>query len=247
MVDLPISEFRKSILHSIKNHQVTCISGDTGCGKSTMVPQFIVLDAVERSKRVRVIVTQPRRVAAVSLANRISRQLGEDLGSQVGYKIGHEDSSNNKRNIITVATAGYLLKHLGTRPQSVDKYTHIVLDEVHERDMDMDLLNLLVKKILERYSSKIKLILMSATLQANAIVKYFSLHDVIPYSIHVGKSPFQIDTIYLDNLSAILPNFKQLPSIMKSTIDSFNGAAQSQRLAAAKAQALMNLRVAKCC
>lgn len=233
---LPIIEFRDEILQSIARHRVTCITGETGCGKSSMVPQFIVLDAADRGKRVRVLLTQPRRVAAVTLARRISRQLGDDLGSQVGYRIGNEDRTTSKDNLITVATAGYLLQHLSRRPESIKRYSHLVLDEVHERAMDMDLLNLLIKKLFERENLRIKLILMSATLQSDTIINYFFLDDVIPISIHVGQSPFRNSTVYLDSLQTILPNPKQLASVISSALDGFNVAALSGSVSAVKPQ-----------
>jgi len=80
---LPISEFRESIIQSLLINDVLCISGGTGSGKSTMVPQYIALYSLERKERITVLVSQPRRVAAVEIANRISSQIGGDLGQRV--------------------------------------------------------------------------------------------------------------------------------------------------------------------
>jgi HrpA-like RNA helicase len=238
-MSLPIDDFRNEILRSIETNRITCITGETGCGKSSMVPQFIVADSAGRGQRVHVIMTQPRRVAAVTLARRISRQIGSDLGSRVGYKIGSGDRSSTEKNLITVATAGYLLQHLARRPENIRKYTHLILDEVHERETDMDLLNLLIKKILQRERSKIRIILMSATLQAETISSYFSLDAVVPNIIHVGASPFEVSTIFLEDIASILPKSKHISSILSSTVDAFNLASKAGRLSAAKPQVIL--------
>ncbi len=214
-----------------------------------MVPQFLVLDALERSERVKVIVTQPRRVAAVALANRISRQIGGDLGSKVGYRIGAGDRSATKDSLITVATAGYLLKHLSGHPHEIQAYTHIFLDEVHERGIDMDLLNLVLKKILENGAVSFKLILMSATFQAEAVTKYFALDGLLQTSIHVGESPFNVRTLFLDELADYLPWPRQVASMISSAVDRFDNAAQAQNPANAKpiVRSCCNTCAVNCC
>ncbi len=207
-----------------------------------MVPQFLVLDALERNEQVKVMVTQPRRVAAVALARRISRQIGGDLGSKVGYKIGSGDRSATKDSLITVATAGHTLKYFSGQPQKIHEYTHIVLDEVHERGIDMDLLNLLFKKILENGGVGFKLILMSATFQAEAVTNYFALDGISQTSIHVGESPFNVRTIFLDDLAEYMPCPRHLASMISNAVVHFDSAAQAQNLAIAKPHVRLSLK-----
>lgn len=163
---LPIDDHRDKIMVSIAEGPVTCIQGETGCGKSSLVPQFIVEDAEERGVPVKMLVTQPRRIAAVTLARRVAEQRGEEVGKSVGYKIGQGDHVDSKDSKITFVTVGYLLQYLSHNSPLVKRYTHIVLDEVHERSMDADMLNLLIKKLMEAGAwPNSKLVVMSATLQ----------------------------------------------------------------------------------
>ena len=127
---LPIAEHRETILRSIAASRVTCIQGETGCGKSSMVPQFIVDDAAARGAHAKVIVTQPRRIAAVTLASRVAEQRGEAVGGAVGYRIGHGDHVDCDATSITFVTIGYLLQYLCHNPALIRRYTHLVLDEV---------------------------------------------------------------------------------------------------------------------
>ena len=211
MTILPIEEFRESIVESLSINNVLCISGGTGSGKSTMVPQYIVLHSLERQERVRVLVSQPRRVAAIEIANRISSQIGADLGERVHYKVGLQrsgDRSSSNRSLITVATAGYILKYLSHSPTHIRKFTHLILDEVHERDLDMDLLCLVIKKIRSNVTSAFKLIFMSATLQQQKMIEYFAQPGQFYNEIFVGTSPFPVRTVFLEDLASYLTKEK---------------------------------------
>ncbi|EKX32518.1 hypothetical protein GUITHDRAFT_60737, partial [Guillardia theta CCMP2712] len=170
---LPILQFKEKILQEINSNTVTCIQGETGCGKSSMVPQFILDDARARRQRVNVIVSQPRRLAAVALARRVASQNNEKIGKTIGYRIGQGDHVVSMETQVTFVTIGYLLHKLYHNPKTFFKSSHVVLDEVHERGMDSDLLNLLIKKLMENSKSSTKLIIMSATLQANLFSQFF--------------------------------------------------------------------------
>uniref|UniRef100_A0A0G4FQI3 Uncharacterized protein n=1 Tax=Chromera velia CCMP2878 TaxID=1169474 RepID=A0A0G4FQI3_9ALVE len=155
------------VQNSVTKRQVTCITGKTGCGKSTMVP-LLLLEAFNRlpeSLRPRdaegnlmppkIIVTQPRRIAAISLAKRVcdlhARFSGkqERLGDVVGYRIGH-DHVGGKNTKILFVTDGYLLQWIAHNPSHLNGVTHVVLDEVHERSLDSDLVCLMVKMLKQR-------------------------------------------------------------------------------------------------
>jgi HrpA-like RNA helicase len=136
------------------------ITGITGCGKSTQIPKIIW----DSSRSAKIAICQPRRVAAVSLARRVSEELQKELGHPVGYRIGMESVGTHCP--ITYMTYGIFIQDLLYKEDL--PYTHIVLDEVHERSLDMDfcfvtLKNLLNKRI-DDGKKTIKLIVMSATL-----------------------------------------------------------------------------------
>ncbi|EKX43662.1 hypothetical protein GUITHDRAFT_59400, partial [Guillardia theta CCMP2712] len=114
---LPIVQFRDVILEEINNHTVTCIQGETGCGKSSMVPQFILDEARARRRPVNVIVSQPRRLAAVSLARRVASQNNEEIGKTIGYRIGQGDHVVSKDTRVTFVTIGYLLQYFSHHPE----------------------------------------------------------------------------------------------------------------------------------
>lgn len=170
---LPIYAFRDQIIEHIRSHPVTCIRGETGCGKSTKVPQFILEDAINMREggRVSIVVTQPRRIACIALAERVAWERGEELGESVGFKISGE-SSWSRSSILTFMTTGYFLQGLINDPDILSRYSHVILDEVHERSIDADLLSLVVKlqrlsldAIEKTKSQPFKIIVMSATLQ----------------------------------------------------------------------------------
>ena len=203
---LPILEHRSKILDHIRAHKVTCIQGETGCGKSSMVPQFLVEDAQARGERIKVMVTQPRRIAAVSLARRVADQRGEPLGKQVGYRIGQGDHVDGRATLITFVTVGYLLQYLSHNPAQMLKWTHVVLDEVHERTMDTDLLNLLVMKLSQLQRGATRLIVMSATLQAGLFGEYFSPPgEPVAPPIFVGVRRYPVQSVFLEDLCHAIP------------------------------------------
>ncbi|CAK9083967.1 Probable ATP-dependent RNA helicase spindle-E [Durusdinium trenchii] len=198
-LQLPIDEFRDRILRHIRENRVTHIQGETGCGKSTRLPQFILEDAQERGEEIRMVVTQPRRMAAVTLARRVASVLGEDIGQgTVGYRISG-DTIDGKLCFVTV---GYLLQRLVNNPEDFDRYTHVVLDEVHERGVDADLLSMVIK-LLMHCCPTVKLIVMSATLQASLFADYFSSlqrNRKASEVLAVGARCHPVEQLFLDDL-----------------------------------------------
>jgi hypothetical protein len=151
--ELPIDEHRDKILNHIANHRVTCIQGETGCGKSTRVPVYVMEDYFERKRSGKieaddnfmVLCTQPRRIACISLANRVATCMKEKVGESIGYKISGDSHVRPGRTKMIYVTTGYLLQVLVNNPDQIRTYSHLILDEVHERDVDSDLLSLVVK------------------------------------------------------------------------------------------------------
>merc|ERR1719262_1198762 len=194
--ELPIDEHREKIITHINGHRVTCIQGETGCGKSTRVPMFIYEDWIEQlktdpSKPLKVIVTQPRRIACITLAKRVQNLMrAAGHPNAVGYQISGDGSVTSKTKIVFVTT-GYLLQVVVNMPERLREFSHIVLDEVHERDVDSDLLNLVVK--LQMRFMRFHLCIMSATLQGDLFARYFTDHikhkKIVPIFVGVKRFP----------------------------------------------------------
>ncbi|XP_008556380.3 probable ATP-dependent RNA helicase spindle-E [Microplitis demolitor] len=206
--NMTIKTKQEKIVTTIAAEPVTIIQGPTGCGKTTQVPQFIMDYCFKRKQPCNIIVTQPRRIAALSIAKRVSEERDWPLGSIVGYKVGL--SSNVSADTrLTYCTTGVLLQRLITTKTLTD-FTHIIVDEIHERDQDMDFLLLVIRKLLYLNSHKVKIILMSATFDVHKFENYFSSYvgnTLTPATtIDVAKSNyFQIKEYYLDDLLSLRP------------------------------------------
>ena len=163
--DLPIFKMYNDILSNMNKSRFIIISGNTGCGKSTQVPQYIYGQNCES----KILMTQPRRIAAVSIAKRLAQEMGENVGGKIGYHVSMNPKISNDTKIF-VKTTGIFMEELIHR--SLD-YTHIIIDEVHERDIYVDLVLALIKYYFEQNpKSKIKVILMSATIAEDSFAKY---------------------------------------------------------------------------
>eukprot|EP00962_Isochrysis_galbana_P005143 scaffold1408_cov116-Isochrysis_galbana.AAC.3 len=124
---LPALRHRKELLDALREHAIVVVSGDTGCGKSTQVPQFLLED--DRTNKI--VVTQPRRLAARALAERVASERGSTLGRTVGYAVSRDKVTTLGTTRVTFMTVGLLLQLLIFRPQEVEEaFTHIVVDEV---------------------------------------------------------------------------------------------------------------------
>jgi len=174
--ELPIIKYHDDILNKLRTNQVIVIAGETGCGKTTQVPQFIYNDFTKKKKNVIILITQPRRIAAVSIAKRLSVEMKFALGGIVGYHVGMRPEFNANETKILIVTTGIFLQRI-IHEKNLDEFTHIILDEVHERDIDIDFVLVLIKHILKT-NSKIKLILMSATISTHLFANYFSVSSV---------------------------------------------------------------------
>lgn len=174
------------------------------------VPQFLIDHAYQTKRPCNVVVTQPRRLAAVSVARRVCEERGFEPGTVVGYHVGL-DKKVGKDNLVTFMTTGVLLQKL-TKMKSLRSWTHIIVDEVHERDLHTDLLLLFIKKILKddvrRRETHVKVILMSATLKSEQFSDYFEMENkargrtIKPPVIKIKSSSrqFTVEEIYLDDL-----------------------------------------------
>ncbi|CAG7724752.1 unnamed protein product [Allacma fusca] len=200
---------KQKIIAAIEKNRVVIVDGFTGCGKTTQVPQFIIDHSYERKRPCNVIVAQPRRIAAISVARRVCDERGWGVGTVVGYQVGMEKVAGDD-TLVTFMTTGVLLQKL-IRSRSLRQWSHIIIDEVHERDLLTDLLLLFIKKILlddmDGHQKNVKLILMSATLNTKQFSEYFKTkrNDEGVGETPVVKIPsfqrkFQIEVKFLDQL-----------------------------------------------
>ncbi|PRT53467.1 Pre-mRNA-splicing factor ATP-dependent RNA helicase prp16 [Wickerhamiella sorbophila] len=165
---LPAFAMREKILSTIRENQVVIVIGETGSGKTTQLTQFLAADGYARHGVI--ACTQPRRVAAMSVAARVSVEMGVKLGEEVGYSIRFENETSEK-TIIKYMTDGILLQESLNDPL-LDRYSCIIIDEAHERALNTDIILGLLKRVLARRTD-LKLIVTSATINANRFSSFF--------------------------------------------------------------------------
>jgi pre-mRNA-splicing factor ATP-dependent RNA helicase DHX16 len=184
---LPIYQYREQLLAAIEEYQVLIIVGETGSGKSTQIPQYLHESGF--SKLGKIGCTQPRRVAAMSVAARVAEEMGCKLGNEVGYSIRFEDSTSEK-TILKYMTDGMLMREFLGEPD-LASYSVMIIDEAHERTLQTDVLFGLVKDI-ARFRNDIKLLISSATLDAEKFSEYF---DYAPIFRIPGRR-YPVDILY---------------------------------------------------
>lgn len=151
--------------------QILVLVGETGSGKTTQIPQFVLFDDLPQSQRKLVACTQPRRVAAMSVAQRVANEMDVTLGDEVGYSIRFEDVTGEK-TILKYMTDGMLLRE-AMNDHTLQRYSTIILDEAHERTLATDILMGLLKEVALRRPD-LKIVIMSATLDAQKFQTYFN-------------------------------------------------------------------------
>uniref|UniRef100_M4B2F4 Uncharacterized protein n=1 Tax=Hyaloperonospora arabidopsidis (strain Emoy2) TaxID=559515 RepID=M4B2F4_HYAAE len=202
---LPVYEYREQILKLVEENQIVVLSADTGCGKSTQIPQFLLDDALARgrSNKTRIICTQPRRISAISLADRVTRERPGQSPKEVGHAIRFDSSFDAKKSKLIFCTTGTLLNWLYSDPCSRG-FSHIILDEVHERDQFTDFLLILIKTSILKQRPDLKVILMSATIQVEKFAQYFHPEFQPPVLQMVGGTNFPVSTLFLEDILALL-------------------------------------------
>jgi pre-mRNA-splicing factor ATP-dependent RNA helicase DHX16 len=167
---LPVYAFRDELIQAINDHQILIIVGETGSGKTTQIPQFLYEAGYTKDGKV-IGCTQPRRVAAMSVAARVAEEMGKKLGSEVGYTIRFEDNTTPGKTKIKYMTDGMLLRQLLSEP-GLDSYSVMMIDEAHERNLATDILLGLLKDI-SRWRTDLKILISSATLDAQKFADFF--------------------------------------------------------------------------
>jgi HrpA-like RNA helicase len=186
-------------------------SGETGCGKTTQVPQFL-LDDEEIGPYSRIIVTQPRRLSAISVAERVAKERGETVGNIIGYNIRMEHRYTRSTQCLFV-TPGVLLRKIASDPTLLE-FSHVIIDEAHERDRFTEFLMIVLRDICQRRPS-LKLVLMSATLHTDKISSYFG---GVP-QVHMGGSMFPVQEFFLEHalqFTGYTSNFRKLQDSSKA-------------------------------
>ncbi|KAJ5803232.1 uncharacterized protein N7503_005682 [Penicillium pulvis] len=204
---LPAWNTQYAIVEAVNSHQVTIISGETGSGKSTQSVQFVLDDMIQRGLggAANIICTQPRRISALGLADRVSDERCSTVGDEVGYVIRGESKAKQGATKITFVTTGVLLRRIqsggdadGNVASSLADVSHVVVDEVHERSLDTDFLLALLRDVL-KHRKDLKVILMSATLDANIFMSYFGGSKSVGL-VNIPGRTFPVEDYYLDDV-----------------------------------------------
>nr|CCA19937.1 ATPdependent RNA helicase putative [Albugo laibachii Nc14] len=194
---LPAAQTKSQFLDYLNANQVVMVSGQTGCGKSTQIPQFILENCLANRKDegIEIVCTQPRRIAAIGVASRVADERMESLGDVVGYQI-RMDSKRSDRTKLLFCTTGILFRRL-MHDRLLDNVGYILVDEVHERAVDTDLLLAVLRDLLPKRPD-IRIILMSATMKESLFVSYFSGKPV-PV-MHIPGFTYPVKTYYLEDM-----------------------------------------------
>ncbi|MBC2715389.1 MAG: ATP-dependent RNA helicase HrpA [Desulfobacteraceae bacterium] len=176
--NLPIVDRRKDIIEAIQKHPVVIVSGETGSGKTTQLPKF----CIEAGRGIEGLIgcTQPRRIAAMTVAQRISDELGESLGQSVGYKIRFADRTSKENAYIKMMTDGILLAEAQS-DRYLNAYDTLIIDEAHERSLNIDFILGILRTLLQKRKD-LKLIVTSATIDTEKFSKAFDNAPVIEVS-----------------------------------------------------------------
>ncbi|KAM9257545.1 putative ATP-dependent RNA helicase DHX57 isoform 1-T1 [Cariama cristata] len=195
---LPAWQERETILDLLKSHQVLVVCGMTGCGKTTQIPQFILDASLQGtpSRVANIICTQPRRISAISVAERVAKERTERIGLTVGYQIRLESVKSSATRLL-YCTTGVLLRRL-EGDLTLQGITHVIVDEVHERTEESDFLLLVLKDIMVQRPD-LRIILMSATLNAELFSQYFNSCPVI----NIPGRTFPVDQFFLEDVIAM--------------------------------------------
>lgn len=188
---LPVFSYRQELLEAVRKYPIVIVVGETGSGKTTQIPQYLY--EVGYGKAGRIACTQPRRVAAMAVASRVAKEQNVKLGTRVGYTIRFEDCTS-KETVIKYMTDGMLLREMMSEPD-LSSYSCLMIDEAHERTIHTDIIFGLAKD-LSRYRQNFRLIVSSATLEAEKFAAYFDGAPIFnvpgrryPVQIYYTKAP----------------------------------------------------------
>ncbi|KAI3906785.1 hypothetical protein MKW98_004818 [Papaver atlanticum] len=200
---LPVMGLKQKIIEKVQENRVTLIVGETGCGKSSQVPQFLLEEGMEP-----ILCTQPRRFAVVAVARMVAKSRRCDVGGEVGYHIGHKKVMSPGSRLV-FKTAGVLLDEMRDKGIAALRYKVIILDEVHERSVESDLVLTCVKQFMLK-DKDLRLVLMSATAETARYRDYFKdlgrdeRVEVLAIPSSGQQTIFQKKVLYLEQVSELL-------------------------------------------
>uniref|UniRef100_A0A8D3AHL2 RNA helicase n=1 Tax=Scophthalmus maximus TaxID=52904 RepID=A0A8D3AHL2_SCOMX len=189
---LPAHGSQEEIVQLLRANRVVLVVGETGSGKTTQIPQFLLDDCSASGDACRIFCTQPRRLAVIAVAERVATERGESVGQTVGYHIRLE-SRFSPRTLLTFCTSEVLLRTLMAGDESLETVTHVIVDEVHERDGLTDILLIKMRSVLRKIPM-LKLILCSAALDMDLFQQYFGSCPVIQ------RRPFEVQEVFLEDV-----------------------------------------------
>lgn len=192
---LPAYRVREQLRAALREHSVVVIGGETGSGKTTQVPQYLYEYLCEEGcgSTANIVCTQPRRLAATSVALRVAEERDEAAGGTVGYSIRLENCVSRQTQI-TYCTTGIVLRRLQT-DKFLGRVSHVVVDEIHERGVDTDFLLILLRDLVRRRTD-LKVVLMSATMDSELFARYF---DDAPVISIAGRT-FPVTVMHLETI-----------------------------------------------
>ncbi|CAD7931421.1 unnamed protein product [Amoebophrya sp. A25] len=222
---LPCWAVKQKFLDLVRDNQVTVLVGETGSGKTTQMPQFLAevysnATSSSLNEKKMVAVTQPRRVAAMSVATRVAEEMDVPLGQECGYLIRFEDKTSPD-TVVKYMTDGMLLRECMTDPM-LSKYSVICLDEAHERTLSTDILFGLLKRVLPK-RPELKVVVMSATLEAEKFQAYFGkASSKLPPLLTVSGRMFPVDIKYTQTAQRdyVQGSVDRVMEIVKTDVDS---------------------------
>ncbi|QBQ16521.1 ATP-dependent RNA helicase HrpA [Acinetobacter haemolyticus] len=194
--DLPVTQYADRLIEAIEKHQVIIVAGETGSGKTTQLPQIAMLAG--RGLTGMIGHTQPRRLAARSVSQRIAEEVGEKLGESIGFKIRFNEQGSQD-SIVRLMTDGILLAEL-TNDRFLSKYDTIIIDEAHERSLNIDFIMGYLKQLLPKRPD-LKVIVTSATLDVNRFSQYFN--DAPIFEVEGRSFPVEVRYRPISELSIV--------------------------------------------
>ncbi|XP_058039176.1 ATP-dependent RNA helicase DHX30 isoform X1 [Ahaetulla prasina] len=197
---LPVDSHKEAILSAVEQHPVVVIAGDTGCGKTTRIPQLLLEHFIleGRGAQCNMVVTQPRRISAISVAQRVAQELGPNMRRNVGYQVRLESKPPSRGGALLFCTVGILLRKLQGNPR-LEGVSHVIVDEVHERDVNTDFLLILLKGI-QKQNRQLRLVLMSATGDNQRFSQYFGDCPVVK----VPGFMYPVKEYYLEDIMSMV-------------------------------------------
>ncbi|XJO78792.1 hypothetical protein BDV3_003177 [Batrachochytrium dendrobatidis] len=208
---LPSANYKDQICKALSSSNALVLCGETGCGKSTQVGQFILEDCIDKgiAYKCNIICTQPRKLSAIALSKRVADERCETVGDMVGYAV-RGDTSRSDNTRLMFCTTGILLRMLLGDP-TLTGISHVIVDEVHERSVESDFLLILLRDLLQKKSS-LRVILMSATINADTFSSYF-LCSVMT----IPGFTYPVTDLHLENILGMIDYIPDLPKQKSSS------------------------------